>query len=172
MKICNIFGKGARFSRGKVHRYLGIDIYWSQDGPIIVSMIKYLQKIIDDLPEVIHSTYATYAAEYLFTVQCKKERKILSEDQAQHFHQTVVQLVFVCMRDRLDIQPLVVFLAMRVRSPDEDSWGGLKRGLKYLKFTLYMKLYLRADYINMTIWWVYASYSTHWDHKSNTGAVM
>ena len=33
--ICKISGNGTKFSRGKVHKYLGIDIYWSQDGTMI-----------------------------------------------------------------------------------------------------------------------------------------
>ena len=76
------------------------------------------------------------------------------------------------MRYRPDIQPLIHFLTMILRSPDEDDWGKLKRGLNYLKGTLYMNLYLRADYLNMIICWVDASYGTHWDCKSHTGAVM
>ena len=59
LKICKIFGYGNKVSRGKVHEYLRMDIYWSQDRTIIFSMIKYLQKIIDDFPEVIRSTSAT-----------------------------------------------------------------------------------------------------------------
>ena len=82
LNICNIFGNGTKFSRGKVHEYLGMDIDWSQDGTMIVYIIKYLQKIIDDFPEVIHSTSATNAAEYLFTVQDEKDRRILPEEQA------------------------------------------------------------------------------------------
>ena len=46
-KICNIFGNGNKVSRGKVHEYLRMDIYWYQDRTIIVSMIKYIQNISD-----------------------------------------------------------------------------------------------------------------------------
>ena len=111
---------------------------------MIVSMIKYLQKFIDDFPEVIRSTSATYAAEYLFMVCDEKYGIMFPEYQAQHFHYTVSQLLFRCMIYCPDIQPLVAFLATRVRSLDEDDWGKLKQGLKYLKGTLYMNLYLRA----------------------------
>ena len=45
-----------------------MDIYWYQDGTMIVSMINYLQKIIDDFPEVIRSTSGTYETEYLFKI--------------------------------------------------------------------------------------------------------
>ena len=68
MKIYNIFGIGIKVSRDEVHEYLVMDIYWSQDATMILSMIKYLQKIIDYFSEVIRSTSTTYASEYLFTV--------------------------------------------------------------------------------------------------------
>ena len=35
-----------------------------------------------------------------------------------------------------------------------------------------MKIYLRADYLNMIRWWVDASCGTHWDCKSHTGALI
>ena len=35
-----------------------------------------------------------------------------------------------------------------------------------------MNMYLRADSLNMIFWRVDASYSTHWDCKSHTIAVM
>ena len=59
MKICKIFGNGNKVIGGKVHEYLRMDMYWSQDRTMIVSIIKYLQKIIDDFPEVIRHTSST-----------------------------------------------------------------------------------------------------------------
>ena len=80
LKIFKVFKNGTKFSRVKVHEYLGMDMNWSQDGTMIVSMIMYLQKIIDVLLEVIRSTSAMYVAEYLFTVQGEKDRKMLPGD--------------------------------------------------------------------------------------------
>ena len=96
----------------------------------------------------------------------------MPDDQVQRFHHTVAQLLFLCMISRPDIQPLVDFLTMGLRSPDEYDWGQLKRGLKYLKDTLYMKMYLRANYLNMIHWWFDDSYGTQWDCNSNTREVM
>ena len=134
---------------------------------MIFSMIKYLQKA-----EVIRSTAATPTSEHLFQVQDEKDRKFLPEEQAQNFHHNVAQILFLCMRARPYIQLLVSFLTTRVRSPDKYDWRKLKRGLKYLKGTLYMKLYLSEDALNVVHWWVNASYGTHWDCRSHTGAVM
>ena len=56
---------------------------------MIFSMVNHLQKIIEYLPELIRSTFAIYAVEHLFRVWDKKDRRLLSEDQEQHFHHTV-----------------------------------------------------------------------------------
>ena len=61
---------------------------------------------------------------------------------------------------------------MILRSLDEDDWGKLKQGLKYLKVTLYMKLYIRDYSLNIVHWCVDALYDTHWDCKSHTLAVI
>ena len=74
---------------------------------------------------------------------------MLSKEQARQFHCTVEQLLFLCKRARPDIEPLVSFLTTRVRDPDEDDWGNLKHGLKYLKGTLYMKSHMSAECLNM-----------------------
>ena len=72
LKICKIFRNSTKVSRGKVHEYLGMDINWSQDGSMIVSIIKYLQKIIGDLPEVICCTSATYVEEHLLQYDMRR----------------------------------------------------------------------------------------------------
>ena len=147
--ICGVFGYGTKITRVKVHDYLGMDMDWIQDGTMIVSMIKYPRKVIDNFPEVIRNTATTPMSEHLFQVQDDKDRKLLPEEQAQHFHHTAAQLLFLCMRARPDIQPPVSFLTKRVRSPDKDYWGKLKWVLKYLKVTLYMKLYMSAYALNV-----------------------
>ena len=71
--------------------------------------------------------------------------KVLPEEQAQAFHYSVAQLLFLCMRARPDIQTTVVFLMMRVRKPDKDDWEKLKSVLKYLKVTKHMRLNLSIE---------------------------
>ena len=121
---------------------------------------------------MIRITSSTYTEEHLFTLHDEKYRKLFPEYQAQHFHHTVAQLLFLCMISRPDIQPLVTFLTTRVRYLDEDDWGQLKQGLKYLKCTLYTNMYLCADSINMISLWVDALYATHWEFDNNTVEVM
>ena len=84
----------------------------------------------------------------------------------------MAQLLFLCKRARPDIEPLVSFPTTRVKKPDEDEWGKLKHGLKYLKGTLYMKRHMSEDSLNMIKWWVDASYGVHWDSKGHTRAMI
>ena len=38
-------------TQGKVHKYLGMTIDYSSPGKVIFSMINYIGKILDDIPE-------------------------------------------------------------------------------------------------------------------------
>ena len=67
---------------------------------------------------------------------------------------------------------MVSFLTAKVKDPDEDNWGKLKHGLWYLKGTLYLKIHMWADSLNMIRWWVDALYGVHWDCKGHTGAML
>ena len=47
-KLAELYGPNTTVSRGKVHKYLGMDIDWaSVTDTLIVSMIKYLYKVIE-----------------------------------------------------------------------------------------------------------------------------
>ena len=79
-------------------------------------MKQYAEKIIECFPEETGlSTAATPAADHLFQIRDKKGAKLLPEEQAVHFHHTVAQLLFVCMRARQAIQTGIVFLSTRVQ---------------------------------------------------------
>ena len=114
----------------------------------------------------------TSATDHLCTVRPDGERKLPPEEQAQAFRRTTAQLLFLSQRARPNMQTLVSFLTKRVRVPDEDDWGKLKRGLRYLKRTIHMKLNITVDSL-ATIWWyVDALYGVHSDCKSHTGMMM
>ena len=103
-------------------------------------MIKYAKQSLDDFPGVITSTSISPAANQLFVVRDEEEAMLLPKEQTQQFHHSVAQLLFLCMRARPNLQTVISFLTKLVENPDEDDWGKLKRVLKYLKGTLYMKL--------------------------------
>jgi hypothetical protein len=85
----------------------------------------------------------------------------------------VYQLLFAANRACQDIQTAVSFLTTRVQAPDEDDWGKLKRVLKYLKGTRYLKLTLSADAMNFAIhWYIDGSHQIHKDCQGQTGSLV
>jgi hypothetical protein len=158
--------------RGKVHDYLGMILDFTMEGCVIINMTEYIKTILDDFPEEITGTKTTPAADHLFQVREEREARYLPEEQATAFHHAVAQLLFLSARARRDIQPVTAFLTTRVKKPDEDDWGKLKRLLQYLKGTLHMPLILSADSMMMPRWWVDAAFAVHDDCKGHTGAGM
>ena len=51
------YGKIAKMTitQGKVHKYLGMTICYSSHGKVIFSMIHYIRKILDHIPEEMNS---------------------------------------------------------------------------------------------------------------------
>jgi hypothetical protein len=97
----------------------------------------------------------------------------LNEEQADAFHHTVYQLLFAANRVRRDIQTAVSFLTTCVQEPDKDDWGKLKRILKYLNGTRYLKLTLSADQLKFTIhWYIDGSHQIHEDCTGQTGSLV
>ena len=101
LNLASLYGPKTTISRGKLHGYLGMDIDWlTKPGVMIVSMIKYLQKIIEEFPEVIKSTSPSPADDHLFEVREEADCKVLPKEQARQFHRKVAQLLFICKRAR------------------------------------------------------------------------
>ena len=101
--------------------YLGMDLDFANKGIAQISMIAYTTKILTSFPEAIATSSATPPANHLFMVCDEATAKFLPEAQAQAFHHTVAQLLFLCKQTRRDIQMAVSFLTTRVKRPDEDD---------------------------------------------------
>jgi len=159
-------------SRGKKHRYLGLDFDFPEKGKCFVGMTQYLIDLIREFPEFLGSTAASPAADHLFKVRDEDATTFLGKEQAEAFHRTVAKLLFASSRVRRDIQTAVSFLTTRVKKPDVDDWGKLKRCLKYIKGTLGLRLCLEAHDMSIIKWWADASYAIHDDCRGHTGAMM
>ena len=172
----NKYGDGIVVHDGPIQDYLGVDHDYGEKGVVKMSMIKHISKIFEDFPDEIGKTASSPASDHLFQVrdadECEREKKYLSAEMKKAFHHSVAQLLFVATRVRRDIQTAVAFLTTRVKKPDEDDWGKLKRVLKYLKGTMHMKLKLSVENLGIIRWWVDASYNVHDDCKGQTGAMM
>eukprot|EP00984_Skeletonema_dohrnii_P016801 scaffold7524_cov79-Skeletonema_dohrnii-CCMP3373.AAC.1 len=168
----NIYGDKISMNRGKVHEYLGMTLDFSEPGVFNVTMIPYIGTIITEFPEAITKSAPSPYTDNLFKVRDEADAKFLPEEQAVAFHRTVAQLLFLCYRARKDIQTAVSFLTTRVRRPDEDDWGKVKRVLRYLYGTRSLPLRLTVDDLTVAKWNIDASHAVHWDCKGQTGAGM
>lgn len=164
------FGKVVA-TRGKRHDYLGMTLDFSREGKVIVDMIDYVEKMIDTFPVKLKTTDTakTPAADNAYS---KRSNKKLSREKAEIFHTWVAKGLFLSKRGRLDIQPAIAGLTTRVKDPGENDWNDLVRLMKYLNGTRKMTRTLSIDNLNVVKWLVDASFATHPDFKSHTGAVM
>jgi hypothetical protein len=87
------------------------------------------------------------------------------------YHHTTAPLLFLSWVCR-DIQTTLAFLTTRVKQPDEDEWGKLKRVLKYLNGTRSLKIALFAESLSIICWYVDASHQAHEDYHGHTGALL
>jgi hypothetical protein len=134
-------------------------------------MTQYLSKIIKEFLEEILRKQATPAGDHLFKV--REDKKKLNEEQADAFHHTVYQLLFATNQACQDIQTAVSFLTTRVKDPDEDNWGKLKRVLKYLNSLKHLKLTLEADQLKFAVhWYVDGSHQIHKGFRGQTGCLV
>ena len=85
-------------TRGKVHKYLGMTIDFSSPGKLIFSMIDYIRKILDDVPEEMNGESATPAAHHLFEIA--EDATKLSQANTDIFHHFVAQLIYLSKRAR------------------------------------------------------------------------
>jgi hypothetical protein len=112
--------------QGKVHDYLGMIFDFSKKGKMMVHMIEYIKNINANFPEEITASKTSLAADHLFKVQDNSKAKQLPDEQAMAFHYATMQLLFLSMHVRCNIQPATTFLTMHVKTPDEDNWGKIK----------------------------------------------
>ena len=115
---------------------------------------------------------ATLAADHMFSLRDTDKAKYLPEEKAIAFHHTTAQFLFLSSRARRDIQTAVSFLTMRVKKPDEDYWGKLKRELKYVNGTKILKLTLTIESMAGIKWFIDGSLNTHWECKGHGGGMM
>ena len=163
--------KPLKATRGHIHDYLGMNIDFSRPGSVSFDMIPYIDKVITDFPEQLTGVASSPAADHFFKVREDTSTRKLPESQAIAYHHTTAQLLFLS-RVRRDIQTAIAFLTTRVKAPDEDDWGKLKRVLKYLNGTRSLSLTLSADSLSILKWYIDASHQIHADCRGHTGALF
>jgi hypothetical protein len=157
-------------THGKEHTYLGMDFDFSISGEVSVSMVPYMEEIVDGYPDNIPAGARTPAANCLFSDL--EDSPLLNERQAKTFHHTVAKLLWGSMRARPDVLTAMSYLTSKVKNPNENDKKKLLRLLSYIRETINLKLILSSDKTAILKWWTDASFATRADMKSQTGAPM
>ena len=116
MWLGGIYGPKLTIKRRKCHDYLGIDLDWSVDGKVTISMIKYVNKILENFIEVIKMITVTPARDNLFQIRAEELAEQLLEELVVVFYHTITQLLFLSLRVRRDIQLPMLCLAQQVKN--------------------------------------------------------
>ena len=73
--MASIYGENTTISRGRVHNYLVMELnVGTCPGTLIISVIKYLQNIIDKFPEVLRGTKGCPAGDNIFKIRYNEDR--------------------------------------------------------------------------------------------------
>jgi hypothetical protein len=75
--------------RGKVHDYLGMTLDFTRPGKFIISMEKYLDDMMKDLPDDMNGEVTSPAAEHLFKTRDNADK--LPAELADTFHRITAQ---------------------------------------------------------------------------------
>ena len=87
-------------------------------------MIKYIKKMLDEIPANMDGEACTPAPKHLFEVN-QDNQEYLDDETAEIFHHFTAKLLFLCKHARPDIQTAVSFLCTRVKKPDMDDYKKL-----------------------------------------------
>ena len=80
--------------------------------------------------------------------------------------------MFLCKRARQDVLPGIVFLAIRVKDPNQQNYIKLVKLMNYLKATENEIPKMSADDSQTIKWYVDSSFTVHNVMRSHTGAIM
>ena len=71
--------RGLIITRGEVHKYLIMTIYFRTPGELQVTMINYLKGVLEDFPEVIMGRSEIPEANHMFRVRPEYKQALLNK---------------------------------------------------------------------------------------------
>jgi hypothetical protein len=181
----SIFTDGSsemKVARGKVHKYLGMKLDFTNVGVVTVTMIDYNNDVIKAWDEAVtkfnnrferkvkRQRIATAAPEDLFKVNDDAVK--LDKERAKVFHSIVAMILYVVKMAWPNAALANAFLTTRVREPDEDDWRKLRHLINYLRSTSELPLVLGATQTGVLQWYVDASFAVYQDMRGQTGGAL
>ncbi|KAG7347353.1 reverse transcriptase RNA-dependent DNA polymerase [Nitzschia inconspicua] len=164
------FGK-MTVTRGRHHKFLGMDITFNSNGTVSILMADYLKGVIEFFGEPISSSASSAAGKGLLDVN-PDSPVVAPKERVDLYGSIVPKLLHVALRARPDILPAVAFLCTRLSDPREQDWNKLRRLLQYIHGTISLPRILGGGTLTRLKTWVDASYAVHPDFKSHTGGAV
>lgn len=155
---------------GDIKLYLDIEITKDDDGIYNLCQSKYIQKVLTEFGlEDAKVSNIPMNVGYLKTSQESNNNLLLSN---KNYQKLIGCLLYISVNTRPDISASISILAQKVTHPTQEDWNELKRVLKYLKGTMYLKLRLGNKKSKNELLYGYAD--ANWaenktDRKSNSG---
>ena len=106
-------------TRGKIHKYLGMTIDFSDMNKVMFTIYNYIYKLINELPNNMKGMSATPASTNVFDINDKSPK--LDKGQKELFHHLVAKSLFLSKQAWPDLQTVVSFLCTRVQQPTEHD---------------------------------------------------
>ena len=78
--LSSIYGE-IKVQQGKILNYLGMTLDYTKPGKVQISMIPYIEKMLEYFPERIKDTGITLAADHLFTIRTDLDSKKLQRNK-------------------------------------------------------------------------------------------
>jgi hypothetical protein len=157
--------------RGLLHDYLGMTIDLSVKGKVMITMIDFIEKMLEEIPEDMDGEKQSPARDHLFQVNEDEDIK-LEEVKRMIVHRNTAKLLFLSQRARPDVQTATSFLCTRVKEADTDDYKKLARVMQYLRATKYLPLILGADGSGNIYWYQDGAHAVHRDMRGHTGLMM
>jgi hypothetical protein len=157
--------------RGLLHDYLGMTIDLSVKGKVMITMIDFIEKMLEEIPEDMNGDKPSPAREHLFKGNDEDPTK-LEEKQRMIVHRNTAKLLFLSQRARPDVQTATSFLCTRVKESDTDDYKKLTRIMQYLRATKYLPLILGTDESGNIYWYQDGAHAVYRDMRGHTGLMM
>ena len=157
-------------TRGKIHKYLGISINFTDTGKVKITIYDYVDKMISELPTKMIGESATPTSNHLFEIRDDDDTdQLLTPELSEEFHHLVVKTLFLSKWAWPDLQTAVAFLTTRVKSPDNDDPKKLSKLMQYLQEAQYLPLILEDDDSGVLKWYIDGSFAIHNNMKFHIG---
>ena len=161
-------------TRGKKHRFLGMNIEINKDRNIEIEMKDQLLEAIHMFEQAdgneVDEVVTTPARPRLkdINLECAQ----LRSEKQEVSHSIVSKLSWTIERARPDLETAIGFLCTRVAKSDEDDWLKLRRAIAYIKCTIDDIRVIGASSLMDIFTWIDAAYAVNPDMKSQTGGAI